>query len=171
MLEPESPYTDADSPLAEALRAGEQAAARAAMEQALTGSSSPMQNGWSLTYHVFDYNLDFFEIGALDEQRWKLEDGPARYMQRALAARAGLWGNHGYEAAYAMVYLDGDGAQLDGPQSYELRFTAEPPVGAFWSVTMYERLDFFLVENPIGRYSIGDRTEGLHRDADGSLTL
>ena len=42
--------------------------------------------------------------------------------QRALAARGGLWGNHGYEAAYAMVYLDGDGNALDGSNRYELRF-------------------------------------------------
>jgi hypothetical protein len=31
--------------------------------------------------------------------------------------------------------------------------------------------DFYLVANPIGRYSIGDRTPGLRRDEDGSLTI
>ena len=170
LLEAQSPYSDCDPTLAEALRAGH-AAGREAMEQALKGHMSPMQNGWSLTYHVFDYNLDFFEVGTLNEDAWKLEDGPARYMHRALAARGGLWGNHGYEAAYAMVYLDGDGAALDGARRYELRFAAEPPVRAFWSVTMYDTPDFYLVENPIGRYSIGDRTDGLHRDAEGALTI
>ena len=30
---------------------------------------------------------------------------------------------------------------------------------------------FYLVGNPIGRYSIGDRTPGLRRAADGSLTI
>ncbi len=170
LLEAESPYRDAGSPLAAALRSG-QAAARAMMEQALTGNAGPTQNGWSLTYHVFDYNLDFFEVGTINEPAWKLADGPARYMQRALAARAGLWGNHGYEAAYAMVYLDGDGEQLDGSRRYELRFPKDPPVHAFWSVTMYDMPDFYLVENPIRRYSIGDRTEGLQRDPDGGLTI
>ena len=34
--------------------------------------SSPKQNGWSLTYHAFDYNLDYFEVGALDEGEWKI---------------------------------------------------------------------------------------------------
>ena len=132
------------------------------MEALLTKGQSPEQNGWKLTYHVFDYNLDFFEIGALDDERWKLADGPARYVERALAARGGLWGNHGYEAAYAMVYDDGDGEQLDGRHRYELRFDTAPPVGAFWSVTMYDLPDFYLVANPIDRYSIGDRTPG-HR--------
>jgi hypothetical protein len=100
---------------------------------------------------VFDYNLDFFEVGALNDQAWKLADGLMRYAQRALAARGGLWGNHGYEAAYAMVYLDGEDNPLDGANRYELRFDREPPVGAFWSVTMYDNTDFFLVANPVER--------------------
>ena len=141
------------------------------MEAFLTKGQSPEQNGWKLTYHVFDYNLDFFEIGALDDERWKLADGPARYVERALAARGGLWGNHGYEAAYAMVYDDADGEQLDGRHRYELRFDTAPPVGAFWSVTMYDLPDFYLVANPIDRYSIGDRTPGIVHGDDGSLTI
>ena len=43
-------------------------------------------------------------------------------------------------------------------------------MGAFWSLTMYGD-DLYLVDNPIGRYAIGDRTPGLRRDRDGSLTL
>ena len=33
------------------------------------------------------------------------------------------------------------------------------------------RPGFYLVANPIGRYSIGDRTPGPRRAADGSLTI
>jgi hypothetical protein len=170
LLAAQSPYTDAAGELAAVLRPA-LAAAREKMEEALKGGTSPLENGWSLTYHVFDYNLDFFEVGARDDDAWKLPDGPARYAQRALAARGGLWGNHGYEAAYAMVYLDADGAALDGANRYELRFERVPPVSAFWSVTMYDNADFYLVANPIDRYSIGDRTPGLERDADGGLTV
>ena len=36
---------------------------------------------------------------------------------------------------------------------------------------MYDTPEFFLVANPIDRYSIGDRTPGLHTAADGSLTI
>ena len=70
-----------------------------------------------------------------------------------------------------MVYQDADGAQLNGGSRYQLRFSQTPPVGAFWSVTMYDTPDFFLVANPIGRYSVGDRTPGLHIADDGSLTI
>jgi hypothetical protein len=170
LFETQSPYVDADDALAGALRAG-LAQGREKMEQALKHPDSPEQNGWALTYHVFDYNLDFFEVGALDDPMWKLPDDPRRYIMRALAARAGLWGNHGYEAAYAMVYDDGDGHPLDGSHRYELRFSTPPPCDAFWSVTMYDSPDFFLVENPIDRYSIGDRTPGVQNNDDGSLTI
>jgi hypothetical protein len=46
-----------------------------------------------------------------------------------------------------------------------------PPVDAFWSLTMYSVPKFRLVSNPINRYSIGDRTPGLHVAGDGSLTI
>jgi hypothetical protein len=44
-------------------------------------------------------------------------------------------------------------------------------VDAFWSLTMYDGSDFYLVANPINRYSIGDRTPGLKRNDDGSISL
>ena len=140
-------YTDPASPLVAALKAG-LAAGQERLEAALKAGDSPKQNGWDLTYHVFDYNLDFFEVGTLDEDRWKLPDDPERYVMRAVAARAGLWGNHGYEAAYAMVYVDAAGDPLEGSRRYELRFAVTPPVGAFWSVTMYDTPEFFLDREP-----------------------
>jgi hypothetical protein len=36
---------------------------------------------------------------------------------------------------------------------------------------MYDLPEFFLVANPIDRYSIGDRTPGLRYGEDGSLTI
>ena len=59
-------------------------------------------NGWMLTFHMFDYNLDHLEPG--HDRRPGVEDrrpGRLATWPRALAARGGLWGNHGYEAAYA----------------------------------------------------------------------
>ncbi len=88
-----------------------------------------------------------------------------------MAARAGLWGNHGYEANYRMVYVDADNQPLTSDHCYELHLTELPPVDAFWSLTMYDAREFYLVANPIDRYSIGDRTPGLKYGADGSLTI
>jgi hypothetical protein len=100
-----------------------------------------------------------------------MADRTASYLIRAIAARAGLWGNHGYEAVYASVYVDGDGQQLNGDHRYEVRFEQPPPAHAFWSLTMYDMPDYYLVANPIDRYSIGDRTPGLATAVDGSVTV
>ena len=36
-----------------------------------------------------------------------------------------------------------------------------PPVKFFWSMTMYDLPGRLLVDNPIQRYAIGSRTQGL----------
>jgi hypothetical protein len=43
-------------------------------------------------------------------------------------------------------------------------------VNAFWSVTMYDA-ERYLVENPLHRYAIRDRTPGLRYNQDGSLDI
>lgn len=77
------------------------------------------------------------------------------------------------EAMYPTVEVDAGGQPLSGARAYELRFPpgAAPQVDAFWSLTMYRRSTCLLVANPIGRYSIGDRTPGLRPEADGSLVI
>ena len=171
LLDPAPPYVDPPAALASALTAGADAA-KQRMESALkSGGLAPAVNGWTLTYHMFDYNLDHLGPGTIADPVWKMPGRRASYLARALAARAGLWGNHGYEAAYPMTYTDADGDPLDGHNRYTLTFDEEPPVNAFWSITMYDLPDFYLAANPIDRYSIGDRTAGLRRDSDGSLTI
>jgi len=171
LLDAVSPYQDCPADLAKAVTAGADAARQQIETTLQAGGLAPVVNGWTLTYHMFDYNLDHLGPGTIDDPAWKIADRTASYLARALAARGGLWGNHGYEAAYPMTYTDADGDQLDGHQRYTITFAQDPPVDAFWSITMYDLPDFYLVANPIGRYSIGDRTPGLRRDRDGSLTI
>jgi hypothetical protein len=85
-----------------------------------------------------------------------------------------------YRAAFAQASLAGHlpaenrsySRSFDGSSRAELRFApgGKPPVDGFWSLCVYGT-DLFLVDNEIDRYSIGDRTPGLRRDADGSLTI
>ena len=173
LLEPESPYRHCPPALAAALTAGGEQGRQTVEESLRADDISPVVNGWTLGFHGFDYNLDYLGPGTIDDPAWKMPDRTASYLARARAARAGLWGNHGYEAAYAMTFTDADGDRLDGRHSYTLTFGAgqDPPADAFWSVTMYDLPGFYLVANPIDRYSIGDRTPGLRRAADGSLTI
>jgi hypothetical protein len=170
LLDDESPFLDASPELVKALTAGV-AAGQERIETLSKAGTVPPVNGWHSVPHIFDYNLDFFEVGTLDDPKWKIADRDEARVTRALAARVGLWGNHGYEAAYAQVFQDSDGLPLSGGHRYRIRLDSLPPVGAFWSLTMYDIPDYYLVANPINRYSIGDRTPGLHRGPDGSLTL
>jgi hypothetical protein len=171
LLDSVSPYADCPPALERALTAGADAAKQQVEATLKSGGPSPVVNGWKLTFHMFDYNLDHLGLGTIDDPAWKISNRGTGYLARALAARGGLWGNHGYEAAYPMTYTDASGDELDGHNRYVIRFDQDPPVDAFWSITMYDLPDYYLVANPISRYSIGDRTQGLHREAGGSLTI
>ncbi|MEU3395938.1 DUF1254 domain-containing protein [Streptomyces filamentosus] len=169
-----SPYgPGADPALVRDLTAGP-AAGKARLEEALTspqGKESGEPGAWAMNLHLFDHNLDHLGVGTLVSPEWRIADREKSYLVRAVAARAGLWGNHGYEAVYAHTFTDSDGRPLDGSPAYVLRFDQPPPVDAFWSLTMYETPDYHLVDNPADRYSIGDRTRGLVHGDDGSLTI
>ncbi len=94
------------------------------------------------------------------------------YLGRAVVTAKGLGANQAAEAIYLQASNDHHCAALTGARNYRVHFAAGqlPPVKAFWSLTMYGP-DLFLVDNPLGRYSIGDRTPGLLRNRDGSLDL
>jgi hypothetical protein len=97
----------------------------------------------------------------------------AKYLVRAAAAMVGLYGNDTIEAYYPFGSGDASGEPLNGAQhDYVVRFEKGdmPPVEAFWSMTMYSLPEQLMVANPIGRYSIGDRTK-LRYAKDGSLTI
>ncbi len=85
---------------------------------------------------------------------------------------AGIVANDPAEAVYLVNFSDDTGARFSGDRRYELRFTGDnlPPVDAFWSLTLYAA-DYNLVANPVNRYSIGDRTPGVAKNADGGMTL
>jgi hypothetical protein len=94
------------------------------------------------------------------------------FLLRAYIARTALGANVRREAVYPFAYVDHAGRVLTGAHRYVLHFAAHqlPPVGAFWSLTMYDK-DVFLVPNTIARYAVGDRTPGLQRNRDGSLDI
>ena len=110
--------------------------------------------GWSPTMHV----------GASFSPDWQ---------RRAVIARRYIGALASEEAIYPMARADAEGRPLSGAHRYTLRFApgAEPPVDAYWSLTMYDERDCMLVPNALERYRIGDRSHGLARDADGGLTL
>jgi len=94
-----------------------------------------------------------------------------RYLARATVALFGLGADLPEDLVYAINRGDGDGKPLTGTSRYVLHFAKDelPPVGAFWSITLYDA-DGFVVVNALKRNAIGDRDE-LKYDADGSLEI
>ncbi len=93
------------------------------------------------------------------------------YILRAAVAYKGLGALPAEEASYLTANVDANDESMTGDHSYELTFPTAPPAEAFWSVTMYDFETRLLVENPIDRYSIGNRTPGIEHDSDGALTI
>jgi hypothetical protein len=94
------------------------------------------------------------------------------YLFRAAVAQFGLGANIGQEAFYPSTFTDNQGKPLSGNNSYLIHFEPgqTPPVDGFWSVSMYNDKNLF-INNPIKRYSIGQYTEGLKNNTDGSLDI
>jgi hypothetical protein len=97
------------------------------------------------------------------------------WLKRAAGAKAGIYGNDSAEATYPLARTDDRGQALDGAKhNYTLTFPAgqQPPVNAFWSLTMYDGKTQLLIKNPIDRYLINSpMLPNLKKNADGSLTL
>ena len=109
-------------------------------------------NGWLVNLDVGNYGTD--------------------YLLRAAVAKFGLGANSPEEAVYPSTFTDNQGQNLTGTHNYLIHFGKgqTPPVNAFWSITLYNDKSY-LAENPINRYSIGQHTEGLKYNPDGSLDI
>ena len=110
-----------------------------------------IENGWAKMLNIGSYGTD--------------------YLSRAAIALWGLGANVPEDAIYPAIFNDSDGNAFNGANNYMIHFPEgqTPPVNAFWSLTMYGE-DSFTVENPIDRYTIGDRSELVYND-EGSLDI
>ena len=90
---------------------------------------------------------------------------------RAVVALVGLGATLAADAGYPSAFVDGAGKTLSGANRSVLHFDKgqEPPVRAFWSVTLYDPSSFF-VANPINRYAVSSWMP-FKRNAEGSLDL
>ncbi len=112
------------------------------------------QNGWSLTL-------------AFGDADYRAEN----YLQQATGAMLGLYGNTKTEAFYPVALTDADKNPLDtSKNNYVFKFASEPPVDAFWSVTMYDGKTQLLVDNPIDRYLVNSLID-LEKNDDGSFEV
>lgn len=122
------------------------------------------------TFRFRDYAVDGWSY-----QPPGIADFGENDLLRSAVALGGIAALTEDEAMYFHANFDGDGQPLDGSTRYRWRVpVGGVPVDAFWSLTMYEVTPegrYFFTENPIGRYSVGDRTRGLVVDPDGSFEI
>ena len=98
------------------------------------------------------------------------------WLKRAAAAKAGIYGNDAVEAMYPQLALGADEGQVYRRRSTQLhthvKCNGQPPVNAFWSVTMYDGNSQLLIKNPINRYLINSpMLPDMNKNPDGSLTV
>jgi hypothetical protein len=82
------------------------------------------------------------------------------HLSRSCGAMLGILGNAAEEYLGVGYAADEHGEPFDGASSaYEITFHPgdEPPVGGFWSITLYDA-ERFLYDHPLRRHVINDRT-------------
>lgn len=90
------------------------------------------------------------------------------YLNRAAGVGLGIFGNSPAEA----MYFGQNKPEAKAGEHYILRFSPPPlQKGGFWSITMYNLPGRLVFHNPIERYAIGNRSEGLKFDAVGQVAL
>lgn len=92
------------------------------------------------------------------------------YNYRTMIALGGLGANTLDVAMYCKTSAD---EKMNGANSYNVHFKSLPPIlensNGFWSVTAYGD-DDFLIDNPLNRYCINDRSK-FKKNEDGSLDI
>jgi hypothetical protein len=93
------------------------------------------------------------------------------YLKRAIVTQLGLGANLPEDAIYPLNLGDEAGKPLDGANGYKIHFDKAtlPPVGAFWSITLYDN-DGFQVANTPNRFAVSSWMP-FKSGADGSLDL
>jgi hypothetical protein len=140
----------------------------------LAGLAKAADNGYE---YVHETRTTYAAESAVQHHGWFVPssdtgDFGTDYTWRAIVALFGLAANKPAEAIYVIGVVDQTEQQLDGANAYVIHFPAGglPPAHYFWSLTMYDD-SFYLVPNPINRYSIGNRTPGVVYNSDGSLDV
>lgn len=134
-----------------AIDAGAQEAQEELRQVVRSAAIGTLRNGWNWSNSLGSYGTE--------------------YRKRAVVALAGLGANLPEDAIYPNAVVDAEGKPFSGKNAYVLRFDKDqlPPVGAFWSLTLYDK-NGFQVANPLGRFALGSH-DPLKRGADGALEL
>ncbi len=127
----------------------------------------------------FDIIVDAAKYSATPYDGWNYEykagKYAADYLQRSAINMNSIGLNSPDRAMYPKRYVDSESEILHGKNGYEITLPADMQInedlGGFWSITMYDAVDRFMVENEINRYKVASFTENLNFNEDGTLTI
>ena len=101
------------------------------------------------------------------------EQEPGRdvpYLYHAAGTKGGYGGPDPAHSAYEAILFDENGDEMKGSRGVYTVTAQEPPVGAFWSVTVYDtERGGFLHPNEDDKYHVNDTL--AHRNDDGTVTF
>ena len=72
---------------------------------------------------------------------------------------------------YAIAYVDSEKQVFDGRKTYKLNIPADPPVGNFWAVTVYDTQTRSMLQTDQSFPTVGGNSDGLKKNDDGSFTI
>ena len=105
---------------------------------------------------------------------WMLGDDITRlddWLFRGTIGQAYVLGDLASEILYPMLRKDANDQPLSGDNQYTMHFPkGQDPAANYWAISMYD-IDGFLIDNPVGRYNLGNMHHTLDRNKDGSLTI
>lgn len=111
-------------------------------------------------------NVNFRELVAAPEQ----VPGEVSYLNLAAASKGGWGGPVSSHSTYELILFDRKGEEMLGNNGTYTITTKEPPVHAFWSITVYDtERGGFLHPNKDDRYHINNT--GAVNNPDGTVTF
>ncbi|MCG8582376.1 MAG: DUF1214 domain-containing protein [Bacteroidales bacterium] len=114
-------------------------------------SQTTTVNGWNVATKLDNYGYD--------------------YGFRSHVAGPYLGGQGEREAMYPIRFIDSNNEPFAGVNSYRIKFDEEPPVNAFWSLTLYDASNKLFVDNELNRYKFSGESKGLKYNEDGSFEI
>jgi len=144
-----------------------------AMAQAI--SFNKTQNMFPTSLYAGDSGWEDAMAGMnpkIDLETYSMFNERTSYGFEATTTSAGMVSRvAGKGSAYLGSYYDADGNALMGGNHYKLHIEPNPPAANFWSITVYDIKNRLIIRNKIKRSDLSSRTEGLIKNADGSVDL
>ena len=91
--------------------------------------------------------------------------------EAAIISYAYVAANIPAEAIYWSKYVDNCGNPLTIGNNYVFNLTTRPPYNAFWSLTLYNNTDYFLIDTTNNTYTLGSQFPNLVVNSNGGAML